>query len=92
MTALWFFVGVLATYRLARMLAMEDGPFDLFSTLREKAGQRTWIGRGLNCTLCLSFWLALPFTLLLPISSWQEFIITWLAVAGGVVIVHKVIG
>lgn len=92
MTALWFFVGVLATYRIARMLAMEDGPFDLFSTLREKVGQRTWIGRGLHCTLCISFWAAWLVVLLLPLSSWQEYVNVSLAVSGGVVIVHKVIG
>jgi len=91
MTPFWFFVAVLATYRVSRMIAVEDGPFDVFSTLREKAGQKTWIGRGLHCVLCLSVWLAFLSALLLPFTSWKEYILISLALAGGVVVVHKVI-
>lgn len=60
-----------AVYRLAYMIAREEGPFDLFDRLRtvagrlpvEKDGNRTrahWIQRGLGCPLCISWWLALP--------------------------------
>lgn len=92
MNALWLVVGILATYRVARMMAMEDGPFDVFSWIREKAGQQTWIGRGVHCVLCLSFWLAWLSALCLPHSSLPAYAITSLAISGGVVIVHKVVG
>jgi len=91
MTALWFVVGVLATYRVARMIALEDGPFDIFSTLRERVSQKTWVGRGLHCVLCISVWLAFLSALLLPLTSWKEYILISLALSGGVVVVHKVV-
>ena len=91
MTALQFFLGVLAAYRVARMIAIEDGPFDIFSTLRDWAGQKSWLGRGLGCVLCLSFWLAWGAALLVPYTNVSEYALHALAIAGGVVIVHKVI-
>src|SRR5262249_55240931 len=52
----------LATYRLARMVASEEGPGGVFVKLRGvlDADQQTWFGRGMNCQLCVGFWLALP--------------------------------
>ena len=54
----------LATYRLYRLIAVEEGPFRLAQRLRNVADpdQRTWVGRGLACVWCLSFWIA-PVTL-----------------------------
>ena len=54
----------LAAYRIGHALAREDGPGDLFSWLRERVGQRTWLGRGLHCALCVSFWTPWPLLLL----------------------------
>lgn len=50
----------LATYRLTRLVAIEEGPFRLAQHLRNIADpeQRTWIGRGLACPWCISFWVA----------------------------------
>lgn len=49
----------LATYRLTRIILMEDGPFDLVLKLRAVADPdgRTWLGKGLRCPWCISFWL-----------------------------------
>lgn len=49
----------LATYRLTRIILMEDGPFDLVLKLRGVADPdaTTWIGKGLRCPWCISFWL-----------------------------------
>jgi len=55
-----FAVAALAVYRAARMMALEDGPFDVFALWRGwvfvKFGNG-WINAGVNCPLCLSFWL-----------------------------------
>ena len=85
MSWLAFALAVLATYRIAHMLTREDGPFDVFSQMREVVGQDTWVGRGLHCVLCVSFWLSLPAAWLadLPI------VLGWLGVAGGVMVTHK---
>lgn len=88
---LWIVLATLATYRIARMIAMEDGPLDVFSLMREKIGQATWVGRGLHCVLCISAWLSWLVVLLLPLGSLSEYILTALGIAGAVVIIHKVI-
>jgi hypothetical protein len=90
--SLWVILATLATYRVARMIAIEDGPADVFSRLREWAGQKTWVGRGLHCTLCLSFWLSWLVAFLLPLNTWQEYILASLGMAGGVVVLTKVVG
>lgn len=89
---LWIVLATLATYRIARMIAMEDGPLDVFSLMRERVGQSSWIGRGWHCCLCLSFWLSWLLVLLLPLNSVSEYILAALGIAGGVVVIHKVIG
>jgi len=88
---MWVILAALATYRVSRMIAMEDGPADVFSRIRERVGQKTWIGRGLHCVLCLSFWLSWPVALLLSLQTWQEYALSALGIAGAVVIIHKVI-
>jgi hypothetical protein len=85
-------LAILATYRLAHVVAMEDGPFDAFTRLRTRVGQATWVGRGIACPLCLSFWLALPMAgLTLDGGVVGVFVVMWLGVAGGVLILHKVL-
>ena len=86
MTWLWFVIGVLAVYRVAHMLAREDGPFDVFSLVREKVGQDSWVGRGLHCVLCISFWLSLPAALLVGL----PWLMGWLGIAGGVLVIHAI--
>lgn len=90
-----FLLALLGVYRLSHMIAMEDGPFDVFAELREKVGQKTWIGRGLHCVLCLSFWLSAL------MMKWLFFavgllppgynLITWLGLAGGCLVLHRLL-
>lgn len=49
----------LATYRAARLIAIEEGPFRLAQRLRNivDPDQKTWVGRGMACMWCLSFWI-----------------------------------
>lgn len=51
-----FLLSPLAVYRLARMISQEDGPVDAFQRWRDYLGQKTWVGRGFHCPLCISFW------------------------------------
>lgn len=75
MLALSIICAILAVYRLAFMVSREDGPFDLFTKLRQLTSrlpeqvignrrQPHWIARGFACPLCISWWLALPAALL----------------------------
>ena len=83
----YFALSVLAVYRVSHMIANEDGPFDVFVFIREKAGQRNWIGRGLNCVLCISVWLSIIPAIAMTRSA--EFVLYWFAIAGGVLVIHK---
>lgn len=92
----------LAVYRVAHLVAVEDGPFDLAAHLRRRAETTWapreadagvyvdhWVTRGLHCPLCLSFWLALPAGLLAPaLWAWP---LWWLACAGLVLVMHKAV-
>jgi hypothetical protein len=80
-------IGVLATYRVARMLAYEDGPWDLFLRWRSWIADRydvdSWIARGFNCPLCLSFWIGMAIALIMSPATWSAFVLSWLAYSGG---------
>lgn len=82
MTPLTFVIATLAAYRVAYLITREDGPADVFAWLRGHVdpNQRTWIGRGLNCILCVSFWVTGAMALVLG-ASWVE----WLGMAGAIV-------
>lgn len=85
-------LAVLAVYRVARMLTQEDGPFDLFTRLRAAVGQSTWVGRGLHCFMCVSFWLSfIAVAMVVSPVLWREYILTSLGVAGGAVVVYQVV-
>lgn len=59
--------GALATWRIARMLALEHGPGDVFERVRNRAAmnRRAWIANGFSCIACLSFWIGLFASLLM---------------------------
>ena len=94
-TLLGYVLAIFAAYRLAYLVAIEEGPFSLMARLRGHfdPDQKTWLGRGLSCVLCVSFWTSLlivAWALLLP--GWlTSLIMVWLAVAGGVVLLNKVV-
>lgn len=91
MSWLWFILACLATYRISRMIAVEEGPFAVFYYMRERVGVKSWVGRGIACTLCVSAWIAWPIALLTPYATWQEYVLVALGSAAGTVIIHKVI-
>jgi hypothetical protein len=90
-------LAILATYRLALMLATEEGAFGVFVKIRERIDptgkQETWLARGVNCPYCVGFWIALAFALLLVHQDAtihrSEFILIWFAIAGGQVLLQK---
>lgn len=80
-------------FRLSHAVALEDGPFDIFSRLQARAGGgKNWVGRGLSCVLCVSWWLAVPAVLLLYPATWAEAVLLWGGIAGAVVVIHKAVG
>lgn len=86
MTLQAFCFYVLAVYFIAFSIARLDGPFDVFTQLRGRLdpNQRTWLGRGLNCPICLSFWVGAVGALLIG-ALWLE----WLAACGAIIVINK---
>ena len=75
----------LAVYRVTHLLIHEEGPFSIAQWLRSVIDPRqtSWIGRGWNCPLCLSFWLALAFAFV----PW--WVIVWIGLAGLILVARK---
>lgn len=80
-------LATIAAYRIARMLVLEEGPFSIFATVRGRVdpSQKSWIGRGMACIACVSFWVSLIVALMIGAS-----VIEWLAMAGAIVIWREV--
>jgi hypothetical protein len=87
--SLWFrfTVAALATWRVAHLIAREDGPSDVIVRLRARAGDSA-AGRLMDCPYCLSLWIAMPFALLLA-NSVPGWLAGWLAVSGGASLIEK---
>lgn len=80
-------LAVLATYRVARMLATEEGPALLCIKFRNLYQAEDWIGRGIRCPLCLGFWVALPLAWWVA-PSLADVPLWWLGVAGAQATLH----
>lgn len=83
-----FVLCTLAVWRVAHLLAFEDGPFDVVFKLRRWVGQG-FFGSLLDCFLCLSLWVAAPFALLVT-AGWLDRAVVWLALSGGASILSMV--
>jgi len=88
---LLFVLAVLATYRLARLLAWEDGPARIFFRLRTRLGAYdygpdgnavTSLGELAGCPYCQGIYIALVLALMLYPVGWHT-LLYWLAIAGG---------
>jgi hypothetical protein len=80
-----FLIAALAVWRLAYLVVYDEGPFGLALKLRGRIDpdQATWIGRGINCMVCVSFWLAwlILGVLFVP---WGWIVVWGLALSGAV--------
>lgn len=93
----------LTTWRMASLLAEEDGPFEMFARLRALVGvkynARTGSDYGINrlaqgmlCVWCNSVWVGAAWTL----AYWWDERTIWLALplalSAGALLVHRVMG
>jgi hypothetical protein len=84
-------LAILATYRIARLAAIEEGPFAIGEWVRNRWTQDDWIGRGLRCPLCIGFWVALPAALAIA-PGWTVLGWYWLGIAGAQAIISRALG
>lgn len=60
-----------ALWRVTKMTTEEEGPFSIFAIIRDKL-YRGWVGRGIRCLWCQSFWLGLLLGIVLGPFSGEE--------------------
>ena len=88
MSTIAFLAAVLAVWRVTHLVVVEDGPFDLLRRLRD-AGARVGLERSINCFLCCSVWMAIPFALVIA-RGWTEMVIVLPALSGGAILLERV--
>jgi hypothetical protein len=57
-----FIIYALAVYRLTQLVIYDEGPYSIFDRIRMTLRiheRNDWIGRGLTCPACVSFWIGL---------------------------------
>lgn len=89
-----YLLALCADYFLARSITMLEGPFGLFAAARERFDpeQTTWLGRGLNCPICVGFWVSFALAvLLLAYLPAALFPLNWLGLAGANMVLHLVV-
>lgn len=77
----------LGAWRLAHLIAQEDGPFDAIVALRRAAGTGM-LGRLMDCPYCLSLWTAAPFAVCRA-QGWGRGFGLWLAISGAVCLIQR---
>jgi hypothetical protein len=84
-----FAAGALATWRVAHLVAREDGPGDLVFRIRLAAGQGL-LAQAMDCFHCVALWVAAPVALVLAdsIATW---LIAWLGLAGAASLAERLV-
>ena len=77
-----FVLAALAAWRLAFLVAREDGPFRALARLRPR------LGRGAACVKCVGVWASAPLAFFVG-GTWVELLVTWLALAGVVALIDE---
>lgn len=89
------FLAILTCYRLARLIARDDGPLFLFEHLRQRVHDRAarekknlgkWqsLAEGLTCPYCLGVWFSLPLlALVLWPTWWGDGFMVLMTISGG---------
>jgi hypothetical protein len=70
----------LAVWRIAFLLAREDGPWRIFARLRNRLSIG-FLSQLLGCVKCVGMWVSIPFAFFVK-GDWVELVVIWLALAG----------
>ena len=84
-----FTVGAAATWRLAHLVAREDGPADVVFKIRLAAGQGL-LAQAMDCFHCVALWVAAPLALAVADSA-ATWLLAWLGLAGTASIAERLL-
>jgi hypothetical protein len=79
-------VAALATWRVARLLYAEDGPWNVTRRLRQAFEARHF--GGFACFFCLSVWPALPAALIVGV-GWRQIVLLWPALSAAAILLER---
>jgi hypothetical protein len=85
-----YLVCTLTVWRLTHLFTAEDGPWDFVFHIRKKLGNSI-AGKAMDCFYCLSFWIALPATLLIS-GSWLLRLLCWISISGAACLLEQFTG
>ena len=80
-------LAVLATWRVAHLLASEDGPADVIVRFRALLGQ-SLAGKLMDCFNCLSLWIAAPAAVFVT-RQLIDWLLVWVAVSGAACLLQR---
>ena len=81
-----FVLAALATWRVAHLIAEEDGPWNVVARARARAGTGE-LGELMDCFYCLSLWVAAPAAL--TVTRERDLPTTWLALSGAACLLEQ---
>jgi hypothetical protein len=82
-----FVLAVLVTWRITRLVAREDGPWDVLLRLRKSLGNG-FAGKLMDCFHCLSVWVAAPLALVVATRP-LDWLLVWLALSGAACLLER---
>ena len=87
---------VLAVYRLSRLIAIDDGPLDIFKRTRATIGRSAYRGGiykstadWVNCSYCVGIWFA-AIAAFMAGRLWRDRALLWLGIAGGQAVLQSI--
>lgn len=83
----WLALGILVTWRVTHLVAVESGPWSVFERLRRRAGTGV-VTELLTCFYCLSLWIAAPLAVLLA-AGWRHRLLLWFALSAGAILLER---
>ena len=94
MTYLFVLLAIFATWRLTYDFLNLDGPFGLYRPLKallesKRGSWPEWILDGFTCYHCCSWWAGFAVALLLPWSTWQEYMLFSIGISGAVTLIAR---
>jgi len=84
-----FALGALATWRVAHLIAREDGPADVVFRVRLALGQGL-LAQAMDCFHCVALWVAAPLALVIA-DSLTTWLAAWLALAGAASLAERLV-
>jgi hypothetical protein len=83
----WLLLGVLSTWRITHFVQAEDGPRQIMVRFRGAMGNG-FFGKLLDCFLCTSLWIAIPFACLLGTGILHG-VLLWLSFSAGAILLQR---